>query len=350
MAYNTNQIYGLVNAVAKQVMGSSAIQALNTEQLVSMGNTILNSREYTESFLNILPSRIGKTIIATRKYNNQLGDLALGDMEYGAVVQKINFTMPDAIADKTFELVDGQSVDQYVVFKPKVNQKLFIKRTPYSVPITIQKVTLKEAFASAEAMARFIEGIKITVRNYLELTLETLGRLAIGNYIAQTDNKQIVHIVTQYNQETGKSITTEQAWHNADVLRFAISLINEYSDNLKTFSTLYNKEGAQRHTPIKDQKYVVLSKFTRRLETVVQYAAFNERFVNKASNITVPFWQNANEPTKINLTIEDDNAESGTRTVSYDNIVGFIFDKYALGTYRRDDEAETTPIKARARY
>ena len=65
---DTTQIYGIVNSVAEQTMGESAIQVVDTNSLVALGNSVLSSQANTEAFLNTLVQRIGKTIISFRPY------------------------------------------------------------------------------------------------------------------------------------------------------------------------------------------------------------------------------------------------------------------------------------------
>ena len=85
---DTNQIYEIVNDVAKQTMGESALTATDTASLVAMGNAILSSSTNTECFIDTLVQRIGKTIISYRPYKSKLGLLAVDDMTMGAIMQK----------------------------------------------------------------------------------------------------------------------------------------------------------------------------------------------------------------------------------------------------------------------
>ena len=131
----TEQIFALVNDVYGQMAGSEPITAIDTSSLVSMGDAVLSSTANTEAFMNTLVQRIGKTIISYRKYTNQLSKLVMDDFQFGAIVQKIKVDMPTATADDAYNLVDGQSIDQYKVAKPSAKQKLFVTRTPYKLSL-----------------------------------------------------------------------------------------------------------------------------------------------------------------------------------------------------------------------
>lgn len=348
---NTNQIYELVNDVAQQTMGEAALTASDTASLVAMGNAILSSSTNTEAFIDTLVQRIGKTMISYRPYKSKLGLMAVSDMTMGAIMQKIKVKMPTAVEDVTTQLIDGQSIDQYIISKPQASQKLFVKRTPYTFYITIQKKWLREAFTSEVAMGSFISAIYGEVENALELSQENLARLCMANFMATISSSanRVVNLVTDFNTATSSSITTATALTNESFLRYALGRMNNISKKMQTMSVLYNDGTETRHTPADDQRFVSLVDFQTALETQVQWAAFHEQYVKKQNGIEVPYWQSAQSPMNINLIIEGDDPEQEEST-TLSNIVAFIHDRDALGTYRKEVEVATTPLNARGLY
>ncbi len=349
---DTNQIYDIVNDAAQQTMGESAIMATDTASLVAMGNAILSSSTNTECFIDTLVQRIGKTMISYRPYKSQLGLLAVSDMTMGAIMQKIKVKMPTAVEDVTTQLIDGQSIDQYIISKPRATQKLFVKRTPYTFYITIQKKWIREAFASEVAMGSFISAIYGEVENALELSQENLARLCMANFLAtiSTTTSRVVPLVTNYNAASGRTVPQgESAMLDEAFLRYALGRMNNISKKMKTMSTLYNDGTETRHSPINTQRFVSLVDFQTALETQVQWAAFHEQYVKKQNGIEVPYWQAAKSPLDINLIIEGDDEEQEEST-TLTNIVAFIHDRDSLGTYRKEVEVATTPLNARGLY
>ena len=229
----TEQIYGLVNTVNAEAFGHSALTVTDTSSLISLGNTVLSSSTNTEAFLNTLAQRIGRTILCFREYRNKLGDMVLNDFEYGAILQKIKVMMPEAEADESYDLIDGNTVDHYVIAKPSVDQKLFVTRTPYQYHITIQRVHLKEAFLSAEAMGSFIGIIFGEVRNAVEIGLENLARVTLATAIAEYSTSREVTLVTDYNAEYGASLTAADALTDESFLRYAIMRMNNALDMIQ---------------------------------------------------------------------------------------------------------------------
>lgn len=357
---NTTQVYELINEVNSQAFGESALTVADTQGLISLGSTVLSSTSNTEAFLNTLVQRIGRTIVSFRAYRNKFSDMVRNDFEWGAILQKIRVHMPEAQADPAYSLTDGQSVDPWTVYKPEVEQKLFVTRTPYMFAVSIAREQLKEAFTGESSMGAFISAIFGQVRNALEVSLENLGRLAITNMIAEvtpagttptTINHEIT-LVSDYNTEhslTGTdALTAATALYNPDFLRYAVARIKSISDYFTDMGTLYNDESIETFTPRENQRLKVLSDFERRLETVVQYSAFNEEMVRLDAFDMVNFWQ-AQDSTDSRDAINITRASDG-ETVTKSNIVAVLFDVEALGMYRRDEDVLTTPVNAKGLY
>lgn len=348
---DTNQIYEIVNDVCKETMGESALVATDTASLVAMGNAILSSTTNTECFLDTLLQRIGKTIISYRPYKSKLGLLAVSDMTMGAIMQKIKVKMPTAVEDVTTQLIDGQSVDQYIISKPKATQKLFVKRTPYTFYITMQKKWLREAFTSEAAMGSFLAAIYGEVENKLELSQENLARLCMANFMGtiSADSNRVINLRTEFYNITGEGPSVDEFMLREDCLRFALGRMNNIAKKMETMSVLYNDGTETRHTPKADQRFVSLVDFQTALETQVQWAAFHEEYVKKQNGIEVPYWQAAKSPMDIDLVLEGDDPDQEEHT-TLSNIVAFIHDRDALGTYRKEVEVATTPLNARGLY
>lgn len=353
---DTNQIYSLVNSAAQQALGESALAALDAQSLVALGNTVLSSSTNTEAFLNTLCQRIGKTIFAYREYRNKFSDFVMDDFEMGAILQKISFNLFQAEEDPSYELTDGESVDMYEISKPVVDQKLFVKRTPYMFHVTIARELLKEAFTSVGAMDSFIGYVFGVMRNSIEYSLENLGRLTLANMVteaAKTTSREI-KLLTEYNSIIGAgggegspaALTAANALYDEGFLRYAIGRINMVSDAMTDMSIEYNDGSIERFTPYADQRVILLNEFRRLAETQVQYAAFNKNLVSVDGAFqTVNYWQAQQTPR--NITVK--RASDGLST-SIDNLIGVIADRTAFGVYQSDEDVLTSPVNAAGRY
>lgn len=350
----TNQIFGLVNAVVAEGVGSVPAQTVvDTQSLVSLGNEILSSNSNTECFLNTLVQRIGRTVISFREYRNKLSDMVINDFEYGAILQKIAVKMPVAKSDPSYELVDGESVDMFTVSKPEVLQKFFVTRTPYMFEITIAREQLKEAFTSAENMGGFIGAIFGEVRNAIEFSLEELGRATIANYIGEVkDTDREIKLVTDFNAEMGltgtDALTPETALHSDLFLNYAIGRINHHAKMMTEMSVRYNDGSKPRFTPVDRRVIRLLSDFDTRAQTVTQYAAYHDNYVSVGGTWdSMSYWQNFARGNEANVKVK--RASDGADT-EVSNVIAVMYDKDALGIYKKDEEVLTSPLNSKGRY
>lgn len=340
------QIYDIVNSVNKQTMGLSELTVVDEQGLISLGQTVLTTNGLADTWLNSLAQRIGRTIISFREYKSKYSDMVLDSMQWGNIVQKIKVSMPEATEDESYSLVNGQSVDMYKVANPKVTQSFFTSETPYQFFVTIKRTQLEEAFTSETSMNGFIGAIYGEVQNAIELSLESLARNCINNFIGEKINatKQI-NLLAMYNTETTKKLTVATCLHDKEFLAYCVSRINLYSKYMENMSTEYNDGTQTRHTPKSLQHLRVLEDFESRLETVVQYQAFRDNYVKLNNYHTTSFWQSIKQPSEINVKISSD----GT-AVNYKGILAVLYDRDALGLYKKDSWNSTTPFNSAGGY
>lgn len=349
-----NQIYDLCNQIFQQMTGRTDIEAVDSASLVAMGNEVSNLGK-NDLWLNTLARRIGLTIDSYRVYRNRFSDLYRTQVEWGALVQKLTVEMPDAVADDMYKVgqMNGQALDHYIINNPKAKQKIFDKETPYSFFITMQEKMLTEAFLNAGAMSSFVNQVFGKVQNKIEVVLEDLARVALVNMMCNLSTKQEIKLVTLYNSKTGSTLNPQTALFDPAFMRFAIGMMNNIASKLETMSVLFNTDGYDRFTPKSEQRFYVLADFITQLETVVQYAAFNPQYVNKSVDIAVPYWQGVKEGDDINdiaiLSKVIGKVDSKVdKTI--ENVVGVLFDREAIGTFRQEEKVLTTPVNARGAY
>lgn len=340
------QIYEIVNSVNNQTMGLTNLTVVDEQGLISLGQTVLTTNGLADTWLNSLAQRIGKTIISFREYKSKYSDMVLDSMQWGNIVQKIKVSMPEATEDESYNLVDGESVDMYKVANPKVKQSFFTSETPYQFYVTVKRTQLKEAFTSESSMHGFIGAIYGEVQNAIELSLESLARNCINNFIGEKIKaKKEINLLAMYNTETNKSLTVNTCLHDKEFLAYCVSRINLYSKYMENMSTEYNDASQTRHTPKSLQHLRVLEDFESRLETVVQYQAFRDNYVKLNNYHTTSFWQSIKKPSEISVNISSD----GT-VVNSSGILAVLYDRDALGLYKKDSWNSTTPFNSAGGY
>lgn len=360
MALTATQIYSIVNEVAKQAMGSTAIAVVDNAGLVALGNTVLGSDTTKNNFINALTDRIGRTIVSFRAYNSHFPDFERDSIEWGNILQKIKIAMPEAEEDQSYDLKDGVSVDQYKINKPKVNQLLFTTETPWQTHITVHLDALEKAFVDSNAMGAFISSMFGEVQNRIELAMENLSIDCVNNYMAEiikgmdSSPTRVINLVTEYKDKTGVDHTTEplSALDDEDFLKYVVRRINSLSTTMEYMTTgMFNApqgtDGSYtRHTPKSEQRMLLFIDLVNSLKTNINSKAFNmEQVAIDIPFKTVPFWQSLQTPAGINI-----KPASGGDAIVQSEVMGILYDREAMGTFKKKYTSLTSPINAAGKY
>lgn len=367
MALTAKQIYSIVNEVAQQAMGAKAIAVIDNTGLIALGNTVLGSTDTVNNFINALTDRIGRTIVSFRAYHSHFPDFERDSIEWGNILQKVKVGMPDAEEDQSYNLVDGTSVDQYKINKAKVNQLLFTTETPWQTHITVHLDELEKAFVDSTSMGTFISGMFGEVQNRIELAMENLSMDCVNNYIAEIYSRREVagsknrtfKLLTLYNDATGVDHTTEplKALDDEEFLKFTVRLINRISSTMEYMTTgrfntpanvgdVTNTTVYTRHTPKSEQKMMLFIDLVNALKTNINSKAFNmEQVAIDIPFMTVPFWQAIDTPAGIHI-----NKTASNAVATVPNVMGILYDREAMGTYKKQYNSLTSPVNAAGRY
>lgn len=364
MAVTAKQIYTIVNEVAQQAMGSKAITVVDNTGLIALGNTVLGTDATKNNFINALTDRIGRTIVSFREYHSHFPDFERDSIEWGNILQKLKIGMPNAEKDDSYDLVNGTSVDQYKINKPKVNQLLFTTETPWQTHITVHLDELEKAFLSSDAMGVFISSMFGEVQNRIELAMENLSMDCVNNYIAELVSRQgsnpsrVINLVTEYKDKKGIDHTANpiEALDDEDFLKYVVRRINSISTTMEYMTNgMFNQSDSttevinSRHTPKSEQKMMLFIDLVNALKTNINSKAFNmEQVAIDIPFKTVPFWQSLKAPSEIKIKNASGAGSSGNTSVSL--LMGILFDREAMGTFKKKYSSLTSPINAAGKY
>ena len=344
---SVKQIYSIVESVAKQSLGSTNITVTNTGDFVSLGNQILSSNETIDSFYKVLCDRIGKTLIAIREYKASDRAVMRDSMEWGAILQKISFSLSTAKENATWNS-DAQASPFDVESSVNVRQKLFSKIGTWSHEEKLPTVQLKHAFLSEDRMSAFISGIMMSMSNAMELELERVTSMAVNTNIAScltsTKKSQKRDLLFEYNLAKGyvnasnkqvenqTALTTSTALEDVNFLKFASREIKNTITNMKKMSTLFNKTGQPRFTDKEHLVVEILGLFASATDTFLQADTFHNELTALPNYEEVAFWQGSgesfdfNDVSKIHITNTELDGTQELQTIEKTGIIAFIHD------------------------
>lgn len=364
MSVNTmsfEQASTLLNAIHSQVTGSTALAPTDVSSFISTAQATLQAG--FDPVVNAISQIVGKTIFSIRPYSARFKGLQMDSQKWGAMTRKI------AIADKAFEdneaynLVDGSSVDPWIVNKPEVLQLNYYGFDTYSKSFTIFKDQLDNAFKGPEEFGSFMTMVTQNALDMLEQAKESMARLALCNFIAGKIDATngVIHLLTEYNQEVGGSFTATTIKDPANFPAFIkwayariATLTNMMTERSQMFQIQVTGKELTRHTPFDRQRVYLLNWLLNNIDARVLAETYNYKFLEFADVEPVNFWQSIQSPDEIDIlpvVLQNDGTlDSPAAAINQDAVMGVIFDEDAIGMTLQNEEVAVTPYNPRGGY
>lgn len=350
----------ILNNIRQQVTGEASLAPVNTAEFVSVGTTLLQSGY--DPVLNAITQMVTKTIFSIRPYSRKFGGIKVDSEMWGSIVRKLAVADKAWEENKEFDLVDGQSIDHYQVSKPDVLELKFYGAEDFAKHYTVFKDQLNNAFNSVGEFSRFMTMIVQNVSDMIEQNFESIARMIIANYVGgkKVANNGVIHLLTEYNAETGLSLTTTTVFAPAnfgDFMKWVYARIATLTSLMTERSTEFqiNVTGKPitRHTPFEYQKVYLYAKLLNDMNARVLADTFHYDFIEYADVEAVNYWQSIETPMSIDVTPNYLDADGSIKTGAEQNIsnlVGVIFDREALGYTVMNEWSATTPLNASGGY
>lgn len=370
-------VYTIINSMAAQMYGNTAVTAVDTTTFATVGENML--RTGYESTLDALSTVIGRSLTAIRPYKSKFNIVTADTMRFGQILRKISYFTSDFEQSQDWNtnlsasgLDDGQSIDHYKIKKRYPLEMNFCGNKVLQTHVTRFRKQLRQAFRSEADFAAFYEGIAIEVANELEAKKEAEARALVLNHIgavytAGTDAMKR-NLTKEYNEEFGTTYKTADLLgaHLNDFLAFFVSTVKKTVEYMEENTELYhltpnkmddsgNKLKLLRHTPRGMQKFVLNKNFIFDAEARVLPAVFNKEYLSLDNYEGVMFWQSPTSPYEINvkpnyLDIATGQSKDATEAVNLKYVLGMIFDRDALNMEIHAEDVITTPVNAAGDY
>ena len=302
---NVTQIYSIVNAAVSDFLGSTAVRVKDTTSFVDLGRSLANLSTESDpyhgydAFFGALVGRIAKTEVFTRLYEKANRGVLTDYHEFGAFVQKIYLSVPDASANTTWSVSNGQNPPTISPSNPynvsqtiAVSSMIYGKFGTWTVEINRPTRQIKGAFLNESSMQAFIDGIYVQIATDLNVQLETLEDLAVATAIANAlENGQATNLLSVYNGNSEDPLLAADALKSADFLAFANKAIDEMRGFMKKPSKCYNASAYMTFTPEDKMRCECLGYFASASKFYLEANSFNANLVAMEGYTEVPWWQ-----------------------------------------------------------
>lgn len=366
------QLYTLVNAVTKEILGETAVVNEDLSNVVDIGKSIFDQTS-VDNYVKKLVNHIGKVIFVDRVYSGGVPSVLMDSWEFGSVLQKVSMSMPEATENESWNLVDGQEYKQDVFTAPKVEAKFFNSKVTFEIPMSFTELQVKESFSSREQLNGFVSMITTSVENSMTVKLDALIMRAINNMAGETlvsgigsgaagskvldftkTSATAVNLLALYNAtaETANKVTAANALTNYHFIKFATYTMGIYADRMSKVSKLFNVGGKERFTPADMRRTVLLSDFSKAAVTFLQADIQSPELVALPQHDAVPYWQGSGTDYALTSTGIIDIKTASGETVKVPEtaaIIGVMFDRDAVGVANLERRT-TTAYNAKAEF
>ena len=373
--------------IIQQATGKKVMDPLSPGEFTSVATTALKTAR--DPVMNAISQMWGRTIFAVRPYKEKFASLYMDMDRWANVTRKISFADKDIKDDERFvwpcgydgtQTVpngDGSSVDMFKINKDDPLQTNFYGQSVYEDVRTEFLSNLETAFRGPEEFMRYNAAAVLNRANKLAQYRENIGRAITINligslyYIANSvaplgDSSRVIHLLTEYNTETGLSLTSQtvmQQDNYAAFTRWVYARIGTLTDLMSERSTMFqttvNGKVINRHTGAEDLRIFILSKYLRQMDSMAKSITFNDDLLKFGTVESVAFWQDIRTPDQVDLanTISLTGADGAVITsalaagsTALPNVYGLIFDKDALGYAMTREASYVSPFNILGEY
>lgn len=364
MAVNSltfNQVSTVLAEVTSLATGGSVATPVDTASFVSVANTALLSGY--DNILNAVSQVLTRTIFSVRPYSRKFRGLEVDSARWGNSIRKLQALDMPFEDDDRMTLTDGESIDQYVVLKPKVLQTNYYGINQYQKHLTIFRDQIDTAFNSPDELGRFFSMILSNASDQIEQSKENLERATVANLICGTHEignaESVLHLVTMYNAYAGTSLTSTtvlQPENFQPFVQWLFGYLGELIDKMAERSKLFhlnitNKE-VMRHTPKNRMKVYFNSGISNHMDTSAFSTIFHDSYLKKVDYEKVVFWQDIKNPMKISADCGYINTSGvvAHSEVTLNNVLGVIFDEESAMINMVNQWQANSPFNARGGY
>lgn len=344
----------ILNSLVSQATGQSVISA-TAPDFVSVATTAL--KQGYDPIINAMSQMWGRTIFSIRPYSRKFAGLEMDMTRWGNATRKLSIAEQPVQDDQRFTYPvgydssedpasgDGKSVDMYKLNKPDILQTNFYGQSVYENIYTVFRDNLDVAFTGPDEFMRFNALVSGNRADKLEQYRETIARGLVANFIGsildEGQDSRVVHLLTEYNAETGLNLTAQSVYQPSNFTSFMqwvyarIATISRMmTERSEMFQTVVNNKHVLRHTPAVDQKVYLYSKALDQFDAMVKANSFHDNYLKYTDYEGVNFWQSIETPDSISITPTYTSNTGAVKTGTAKEqagIFGVIFDRDALG-------------------
>lgn len=339
-----NQVYEFVNTAVNEALGVAELVKEDLSNIVDAGNAVFDANA-VDAYVKSLINHIGRVIFVDRIYYGGAPSLMRDSWEFGSVLEKVQADLLEAKENESWNLVDGQSYDPNIFYKPTVSAKFWNSKLTFEIPISITEMQVKQSFSNAGQLNGFIAMLFNTVSKSITVKLDELIMRVVNDGIATVISAEYtgetpdytaksgiraINLLKKYNDEYGTTLTPASAVKNPEFIRYAAFEMSITMERMTRINSLFNISGKARFTPKNLMHTVMLADFAKAASIYLYSDTYHNELVKLADAETVPYWQGPGTDYSFENISTINVKTSGGLDVNVSGVLGVVFDRDAM--------------------
>lgn len=245
----------------------NAVPMATGDNIREVGQAILSDTNYTNEFLGALISRIAKTLISSKIWNNPLKQYKMGMLTMGEVVQDI---FVNKVEEKEYSMYRA-SKEVYKIAMPDIRAVYYEVKSRKEYKATINEDLLEGAFLNENSIYSLVTGI-------------------INRMTTQDENFEfltMVDMIKKYNDAHKFYPIQVVAPTDKDSAKNLIMQIRASFAKLQFLNEKYNYMGVLTNSRPEDLMLVISADLQARVDVDVLASAFNMNKTDFMGHLTV---------------------------------------------------------------
>ena len=358
-----NAIATILNQIVTEATGKAQITPTTANDFIAVANTGLLAGY--DNLMGAISQVLSRTIISNRPYSRKFKGLEADSIRWGNHVRKISYCDRDWDDGSRLPLTTCVAVDQQAPVLDDVVQTNFYGQNDYEIQWTLFANQLDVAFRGPDEFGSFISGKLQNISDMAEQKHEALASATICNLIGGIidigNTNQVIHLLTEYNAATGKSLTNITVYDPDNYpafIKWVYGRIAKASAMLTERSQIFHQNitnhEINRHTPYEMQNVYLFAGNRYEIEARVLADAYHDNYLKLADTETVNFWQSITTPDTIQIEPvymkADGTLETAGTAVNQANVFGVIADVEAAGYTIVNQRSNSAPYNGKGEY
>lgn len=344
----------ITQQMVAQIMGTEYmeqngyLEGIPENKLIDVGRDVNKLKDNVERGTKALMDVLSKRYIFTKDFKPLYEDIMVDRADWGGYIEVAKVDYADILGDPAINLESGKDYSEYEhkYYAAKVISKIYNEAVGVMVPQSVSSKAFQTAFNSYNDMGSYISKIKEMQHKTMLKAIDRYGAALViaAIVISVKGTETAVYLLDEALEAKVPGIeattTPEDALRNPDYQRFISETISNIRDNMKIDTTAYNNGNITMSSY--DNFLYLMSQFVNAYKKNLLAGVFNRDELSFGKFKAIPAWQSVlvesgkkfawNAVSSVSVAADPENKLSiGTDAVTINNVLGVLFDRYAVG-------------------